>query len=421
MTDRLKVRLKDKATGEYIYPVTLADVTYMSNGSITVEDEINKLKNSDIINEVHNATLNTRLDGIDSRLGDKAKKQDLIDTNIKLDQRIIIVDKALEEKVGRADLNATNERISDIVANNGNGTKDVEIVDARKGETTLREKIDKMDAETLSNTTTINTINRKMLDTSWRAKDIVDTTFLYKEDTINIVGKNTNYAREILEFEINEVALYTVKIGTVKGNKNNQVASIRAKNLSGSTVIEEQIYIAGTDGTIQTTQECVKLEVVLIASLGETLQDNEVCTFKDIEVYKRGKKETKLKNEIKLSENIDFKTLKDKQNSDILHENNKLKLCEGGYSFIDGNYVHGAISTTDGSIIATYKNRVSILTYLKCAQDIEIVKTNDFSYILATYSSNYTMLSREIIKVNHYTVPKNTIFRITIMRTSEIE
>ena len=40
----------------------------------------------------------------------------------------------------------TNDRISEIVANNGNGNKDSEIVDARKGKASLRDKVNEIDA-----------------------------------------------------------------------------------------------------------------------------------------------------------------------------------------------------------------------------------------------------------------------------------
>lgn len=40
------------------------------------------------------------------------------------------------------DIDTLNKRISDIVANNGNGTKDVEIVDARRGKASLGDRID---------------------------------------------------------------------------------------------------------------------------------------------------------------------------------------------------------------------------------------------------------------------------------------
>lgn len=57
------------------------------------------------------------------------------------------INSQLAEKAKQVDLVATNARISDIIANNGNGDKDVELVDARKGETTLRDKIDKIDLD----------------------------------------------------------------------------------------------------------------------------------------------------------------------------------------------------------------------------------------------------------------------------------
>lgn len=59
--------------------------------------------------------------------------------------RLNEVSSQLAEKAKQSDLNTTNARISDIVANNGNGTKDVELVDARKGKITLRDKIDEVD------------------------------------------------------------------------------------------------------------------------------------------------------------------------------------------------------------------------------------------------------------------------------------
>jgi hypothetical protein len=49
------------------------------------------------------------------------------------------------------DIVDTNKRISDIVANNGNGTKDVEIVDARKGKPTLKDRIDDVESQIYKN------------------------------------------------------------------------------------------------------------------------------------------------------------------------------------------------------------------------------------------------------------------------------
>jgi lysophospholipase L1-like esterase len=64
----------------------------------------------------------------------------------------------LEEKAQQIDLEATNARISDIVANNGNGEKDVEVVDARKGKASLRDKIDEIDISVLENDRRLNSM-----------------------------------------------------------------------------------------------------------------------------------------------------------------------------------------------------------------------------------------------------------------------
>lgn len=64
----------------------------------------------------------------------------------------------------RDDLEDTKKRVSDIVANNGDGTKDSELVDARKGEKSLRDKINKVDDCIDYLSVNLENVNRQLLN-----------------------------------------------------------------------------------------------------------------------------------------------------------------------------------------------------------------------------------------------------------------
>ena len=84
MSNKLKAKVYDKKTGEQMFLDGLAENTFMEDGS-TVENEINKLKNSNVITEVENARgeysdLKNRLDNADREINEikNSKKEFLI-------------------------------------------------------------------------------------------------------------------------------------------------------------------------------------------------------------------------------------------------------------------------------------------------------------------------------------------------------
>ena len=90
MSGKLKAKVYDKKTGEQMFLDGLAENTFMKDGS-TVENEINKLKNSNVITEVQNArgsysALGDRLDNFKFKIEENTNsivknKEDITENN----------------------------------------------------------------------------------------------------------------------------------------------------------------------------------------------------------------------------------------------------------------------------------------------------------------------------------------------------
>ena len=154
MSDKLKAKVYNSKTGEQMFLDTLAENTFLEDGS-TVENEINKLKNSNVITEVQNArgsysVLGNRLDNINLKIEENTNNISFNITeinNIKNNYAMKTdVNTLTSDKADKTDLATTNRNVATNTTNiginsaridaltslpSGSTTGDAELIDAR--------------------------------------------------------------------------------------------------------------------------------------------------------------------------------------------------------------------------------------------------------------------------------------------------
>ena len=117
MSNKLKAKVYDKKTGEQMFLDGLAENTFLEDGS-TVENEINKLKNSNVITEVQNARgsysiLGNRLDNIDLEI--EENKSLINDNEIRITENSNLI------SGNKNDIEELNVKINSLVAGSPKG------------------------------------------------------------------------------------------------------------------------------------------------------------------------------------------------------------------------------------------------------------------------------------------------------------
>lgn len=171
------------------------------------------------------------------------------------------------------EVNKTNARISEIVAHNGDGTKDTELIDARKGKISLRKKIDEMDLVAEENTTQIADITKQVEGSTIDQNGVTHKTIDNRLDADYAIVMDRFNDATLLPYE----AEYITASNSYKGLTEDLV--IKGKTLQNLNVMEN--YRRGgsasaTNTTIDSRTFLVKLTSVgsMISIKKALLKDN---------------------------------------------------------------------------------------------------------------------------------------------------
>lgn len=198
------------------------------------------------------------------------------------------------------DIDTLTKRISDIVANNGNGTKDVEIVDARRGKASLRDRIDEVENKIALNNDEISketkdarvdfdggihkNLNLRLLeDFNNLYKLIYNSTLLeyegqyitannsYKGITENMQLKGRTLQNLLKSVRTDILAQYG-SIATWQSYKPGTVYTIKITNKSTETkkyYFNEHCFTASTEITLSPNQTSI-VKITTLANLTQS-------------------------------------------------------------------------------------------------------------------------------------------------------
>lgn len=154
---------------------------------------------------------------------------------------------------------ADNARIDEIVAHNGDGTKDTELIDARKGKASMRAKVDEMDMKSESNATKIADIVKYQANSNKDYEGVEHENLNARLIADYIMMMDRFNKARLLPYESEFISASNTYEGktrelVVKGRTLQNLAGGISIQATGGTIVGETIVVdtttSATDGGI---------------------------------------------------------------------------------------------------------------------------------------------------------------------------